>query len=39
MFGHAGLTLRREEDEIHAHGLVSKSLGLAGLGTTAPVYQ
>ena len=31
------MTLRREEDEIHALGLVSPSLGLAGAGGRAPV--
>jgi len=30
VFGHAGMTLRREDDEFHAHGVVSASLGLAG---------
>lgn len=38
VFGHAGMTLRREEDEIHALGLVSPSLGLAGVGGRAPVH-
>jgi RimJ/RimL family protein N-acetyltransferase len=38
VFGNAGMTLRREEDEIHAHGLVSSSLGLARLAERAPVH-
>ena len=29
VFGHAGMTLRREDDEFHAHGVVRPSLAMA----------
>ena len=38
VFSHAGMTLRREDDEFHARGLVSPSIGLAAIGRTAPVH-